>query len=391
MRTVAKANENSHEMKLSDELFRLMVNSVKDYAIFMLDTNGNVASWNEGAKRFKGYEAGEIIGKHFSTFYTRPDIERNHPENELKLATRDGRYEEEGWRVRKDGSTFWANVVITRLDDQKGKHIGFVKVTRDLTERKNADENLRMAYQNLERRVQERTVDLENALKSRDEFLSIASHELKTPLTSLRLQLQLSNKKIERNHTDAPIFKELSRSLDIGVRQVTSLTHLVNDLLDISRIQTGNFALTSSSLNLSELVDEIAQRFKEQIEQSRNTIELHLDPDITGSWDKFRLEQVLINLISNAIKYAPRSKIEIKTHKKDDRAVLEVCDHGPGIEPAKVEKIFNRFERGNHDSTISGLGLGLFITKKIVEHHRGNISVDSPPGKGARFIIELPL
>lgn len=390
-RDLTERKKAEEELRKSEERFRLMVSSVKDYAIFMLDPEGHIASWNEGAKRFKGYQASEIIGEHFRKFYTDSDRARKHPEHELEIASKEGRYEEEGWRVRKDGTQFWANVVITRILDASGEILGFVKVTRDLTERRKAEQELRQAYGNLERRVQERTSDLEAALKSRDEFLSIASHELKTPLTSLRLQLQLSSKRISMSKEESKLLEELTKSLDIGVRQVSSLTHLVNDLLDVSRIQTGVFMLQVSSFNLSELVDEIAQRFKEQLEHARNPLRINLAPEVMGQWDRFRMEQVIVNLISNAIKYAPQAPLSLTTKIVDDKAVLEVCDEGPGIEPEYVNRIFQRFERGNTPNNVSGLGLGLFITKKIIEHHGGEISVESAPGKGAKFIISLPL
>lgn len=366
-RDLTERKNAEEQLRKSEERFRLMVSTVRDYAIFMLTPEGNIASWNEGAKRFKGYDENEIIGKHFSTFYTKADTDRKHPEYELRKATEEGRYEEEGWRVRKDGSQFWANVVITRVDNSHGELMGFVKVTRDLTERKRAEEELRNAYGALERRVQERTLELEQALKSRDEFLSIASHELKTPLTSLRLQLQLSSKRIEKEASELPILKDLSKSLNVGVRQVSSLTHLVNDLLDISRIQTNNFELAPESFNLSELVDEIMIRFKEQLDHARCHLALHLDPDLTGSWDRYRLEQVIVNLISNAIRYAPQTRITVSTVGKKDQAILSVADEGPGVEADKIERIFHRFERGANSQHVGGLGLGLYITKKIVE------------------------
>ena len=369
LKEIENLRKMNEQLARSEERYRLMVSSVRDYAIFMLDPEGNIASWNEGARRFKGYEAQDVIGQHFSRFYTEPDIARNHPQFELRMAIEEGRYEEEGLRVRKDGSQFWASVVITRINDKSGNIIGFAKVTRDLTERRKTEESL----------------------KSRDEFLSIASHELKTPLTSLLLQLQISVKRITMQASESPIFKELTKSLDISVRQVTSLTDLVNDLLDVSRIQTGVFELNTSEFNLSELVDEIALRFREQLIQAKSELKLHLAPELNGQWDRFRLEQVIVNLISNAIKYAPLAPISISTKLENGRAILEVCDEGPGIEPENINRIFQRFERGNTPSSVGGLGLGLFITKKIVEHHEGSIRVDSAPGRGANFIIELPL
>lgn len=374
---LAERKNSEEELRRSEERLRLMVEAVKDYAIFMLDPDGKVASWNEGAKRFKGYEAKEIIGQHFSKFYMKSDIDRRHPEFELKRALEEGKYEEEGWRVRKDGSHFWANVVITRVNDTQGKLLGFVKVTRDLTEKK-------QAYEILEARVQERTKDLEVALKARDEFLSIASHELKTPLTSLKLQLQLSRRRVDNDPT-------LSKSLDIGIRQVNSLNHLVDDLLDVSRIETGVLSLAVEEFNVSELVEEIIYRFDEQLILAGCEIRKNLAPSLTGKWDRNRIEQILVNLIFNAIKYAPGKEITVSTRKENDQAIIEVADKGPGIDKSQIKMIFDRFTRVGSPQNVGGLGLGLFITKKIVELHAGKIYVDTAPGEGAKFIVSLPL
>ncbi|MFL5785800.1 MAG: CheR family methyltransferase [Bacteriovoracaceae bacterium] len=388
-RDLTERREAELQLRHSEERFRLMVNAVKDYAIFMLDPDGKVASWNEGARRFKGYEAKEIIGKHFSTFYTKADKDRRHPEYELEITKRDGRYEEEGWRVRKDGSMFWANVTITRVNDEHENLLGFVKVTRDLTEKRKNEEALSAAYANLEKKVQERTQELEGALRSRDEFLSIASHELKTPLTSLKLQLQIALRRIAKENSQ--LSGEIGKSLNVGIRQVDSLNNLVEDLLNVSRIQMGVLTIEPTRFDLSEFAQEISSRFTEQLKQAGSTLELKMDPSIVGKWDRFRLEQVLVNLIFNALKYAPRSPITVSTRRNGTHAYLEVSDQGPGIPADQVESIFNRFERGNTPQNVGGLGLGLFISKRIVELHHGTIHVESAPGKGARFIVELPL
>jgi PAS domain S-box-containing protein len=168
------------------EAFRLFVEAVKDYAIFMLDPAGQVMTWNAGAERIKGYRADEIIGKHFSNFYTSEDRARNHPANELEIALRTGRYEEEGVRVRKDGSTFWAHVVITALIDRSGRLLGFGKVTRDVTERKHAEEALRKANEELERRVEERTRRLAEINQELESFCYSVSHDLRAPLRGMQ-------------------------------------------------------------------------------------------------------------------------------------------------------------------------------------------------------------
>jgi two-component system CheB/CheR fusion protein len=373
----------------SERRFRLIISGVRDYAIFLLDENWRVASWNEGARQIKGYTEAEILGKHFSIFYTPKDIAAGKLDREIKSVLTEGRMEDEGWRVRKDGSTFWANVIITRITDAEGKLIGFAKVTRDLSERKMAEEALRSANTTLEKRVRERTQELELALSSRDEFLSIASHELKTPLTGLKLQLQIAQRTFasRKQGPDGPY----SGTFDRALRQTWALEQLIEDLLDISRIQTGRFEIDPSEVDVAALVEEIAVRFSEQLAQAGSELELHLDRALTARWDLRRMSQVLANLVSNAIKYAPQTPITISTQRLDGHAQIVVEDKGPGIPEDKQESIFERFERAGASPNIGGLGLGLFITRQIVEAHEGAIRVESKPGHGAKFIIELPL
>lgn len=374
----------------SEARFKLMVEVVKDYAIFMLDTEGRVASWNEGARRIKGYEASEIIGSSFSRFYTPEDILRQHPQEELLIATATGRFEEEGWRVKKDGSRFWASVVITRLDDKEGSHAGFVKVTRDLTERKNAEIALKKANENLEQKVLDRTRELELALNARDEFLSIASHELKTPLTSLKLQLQLTQRDLKPSSEQSLPVEKILKAIDLSVRQVNSLSNLIEDLLDISRIRTGRFTLNFEELGLSEIIEEVVARFSQQLLAAGCVVDLQLDETVRGRWDRHRLEQVITNFISNAIKYAPRSPLCIETKWEGNEAAFSVQDFGSGIPKNLHQLIFDRFERVNHDSHVGGLGLGLFIVRRIIDAHHGTVRVESEQGKGSKFIVHLP-
>lgn len=389
-RDLTEKKHAEEEIERAEERIRLMVNSVKDYAIFMLDTEGNIASWNEGAKRIKGYEADEVIGSHFSRFYLPEDIARNHPQEELRIATVTGKYEEEGWRLKKDGSTFWANVVITRLDDSTGKHIGFVKVTRDLSERKRAEEQLRQTNESLEIRVQERTKELEDAVKVRDEFLSIASHELKTPLTSLKLQLQLSRKRVNKIE-GSPISTEVFNSLENCLRQTNSLSKLIDDLLDVTRIQSGKMPLDLNNVNLSSLLKDVVGRFSDSLENAGCTVNLNLDDKIKGFWDAGRLEQVVVNIVANAIKYAPGKPIDISSKVIDGTAVFSIQDYGCGIKKEDHAEVFGKFTRVNTDKNVGGLGLGLYIVNRIIEAHKGTISLDSEPNKGAKFTISLPV
>jgi PAS domain S-box-containing protein len=373
------------------EKFRLMVDSVKDYAIFMLDPHGIVVSWNEGAKKFKGYEASEIIGKHFSTFYLPEDIRSRKPQMELEIASTVGRFEDEGWRLRKDGTTFWANVVITALHDKHGTLFGFSKVTRDLTERKKAEEHLKLAYEGLERRIKEKTSLLESALKTRDEFLSIASHELKTPITSIKMQIQMVQLRIHRSKTDVVDIPKLNKALDVTMGQITRLTQLIDDLLDISRIQAGKMTYTFETFNFSQMLDEILEGFSHLGPQDKNPIKVFVDPELEGCWDRMRIEQILVNLISNAFKYAPGSSIVIYAKEDGPNAIFSVQDFGPGIPKENRGKIFERFERLGQSSNVAGLGLGLYISKQIALAHQGKIELKSGEEIGSHFLITLPL
>ena len=612
----------------SEERFRMMVEAVKDYAIFMLDPNGKIASWNEGARRLKGYEATEIIGKHFSVFYGEEDVKNGKPKWELKEALQKGRLEDEGWRVRKDGSQFWANVVITRLSDDQGNLIGFTKVTRDLTERKRAEENLREGNESLEIRVKDRTLelqaseqrlrqfiekspyavamldrnlryifasqqwitdyrlstvnlrgmshyelfpevperwkqvhqrclngaierndaeqfvrkdgtidwirweirpwhdkdgnvggilifteniadrlkseallgvisntipafvtyidtqerycfandaylswigktreqvigrtareilgsevyakaipnmlkafngeyvvydlpwksalgggerifqieyvpdispektvngyvmhgqdvtDLRRAIQARDEFLAVASHELKTPLATLKLRLQLAAASIDEESLPKVLQTEMSDAFSISIRQVNSLTNLVEDLLDVSRIQNEALNLSFTRFDLSQLTKELIDGLAEQLRAAGCTSKLDLEPNLEGSWDKRRIEQIIINLISNAMKYAPKSAISIIVRREREFAKLIVQDTGPGMSEEIQNKIFNRFERAPDTNNVGGMGLGLYIVRKIVDAHCGSIHVESRLGEGSKFTVNLPI
>jgi PAS domain S-box-containing protein len=357
----------------SEERLRLMIASVTDYALYMLDPKGHVVSWNSGAERIKGYRQEEILGQDFARFFTPEEIAAGRPAFELETAAKEGRFEDENWRVRKDGSRFWANVVITPIRDASNRLMGFAKVTRDLTERQMAeDERLRLA------RAQE-------AIRLRDEFLSIASHELKTPLTALQLLFRAIREQVEPG--DQVLEQKVARAVRIGDR----FTQLIEALLDVSRISTGRLTLEFEDFDLVEAAREVTERLRDSATNAGCQLSLSIDSSLPGRWDRLRVEQILTNLISNSIRYAAGTAIRVSTSKDSQTAILQVCDDGPGVPEADLSRIFNRFERAASMRHYGGLGLGLYVARQIAEAHGGTILATNAPGAGACFTVHLPL
>ncbi len=234
-------------------------------------------------------------------------------------------------------------------------------------------------------------VELQKAIQSRDEFLSIASHELKTPITSLLLQTQLQQKRLEKK--DPSVFdpQAISKNLTTTCRSVKRLSQLVDDMLDISRITYGKFHFEMEAVNLGALVRDVVDRFDDQLRMANCKYRLTLDSGVTGDWDPYRLEQVIVNLLTNAIKYSPGRAIEISVTSDQTLAHLSVRDQGVGILPENLERIFQRFERAISADTVSGLGLGLYISRQIVTAHQGRIWAESTLGQGTTFHITLPM
>jgi PAS domain S-box-containing protein len=357
----------------NEERFRFLVESVKDYAIFMLDPMGNVASWNAGAERIKGYRADEIIGRHFSAFYPEEDIRAGKTEMELEVASREGRFEDEGWRVRKDGSRFWANVIITALYDQDGALVGFGKVTRDLTERREAElDRLALAH-------------TQEALRLRDEFLSIAAHELRTPLVALQLQidsLQMQSARLEPRQ---------AAKVERASRNVQRLSDLISALLDVARISQGRLTITPRPIDLGTLVEEVIDRLHESASEAKCRVVADIVPGVAGSWDPLRIGQVISNLLANAFKYAAGTPVEVSLVRDGDMAILRVQDRGPGIPPNELERIFGRFERAASIRSFGGMGLGLYVAREIVTAHNGEIIATNREVGGAMLEVRLPI
>jgi PAS domain S-box-containing protein len=371
-RDLTERRRAEEDLRRSEERFRLLVDSVKDYAIFMLDPTGHIVTWNSGAERNKGYRANEIVGEHFSKFYPAEEVRAGKCERELEIAIRDGRFEEEGWRLRKDGSQFWANVVITPLRDARGELLGFAKVTRDLTERRNLEQE----------RV--RAIEAQEGIRLRDEFLSIVSHELKTPLAGLLLQLESAS---YRGALDDKTRARLERARDSGER----LDNLIETLLDVSRIATGRFVLKRERVDVTPLVRETLDSFQLAATKAGSALVLSGSTELVAGWDVVRITQVIANLLSNAVKYGAGKPIEVNLSRAGEDAVITVCDRGPGVDPTMQSKIFDRFVRAVPARHYGGLGLGLYVVREIVTAHGGTARVENSPDGGARFTIRLPM
>lgn len=397
-RDLTERKRSEERLRESERRARLMFEGVKDYAMIMLDVNGCITSWNEGARRIKGYEFSEIIGKHFSIFYSEHDIQMGKCEYELKEAIETGRYEEEGWRQRKDGTRFWASTLITSIREKHGKVVGFSKVTRDITDRKRAEDLLRMSYVTLERRVEERTQELVKAneqlriaVQTRDEFMSIASHELRTPMTPIKLQIQSLISHIQRKTLGDLSEERLKRIVDTTDRSLSRLSSLVDNLLDVSRLNSGKFTLNYEDCSYNELLQEILERFKSQINISGSSVRLIEENKVEGSIDRLRADQVIVNILTNALKYGDKKPIQVSLKEENGFAIIAVKDSGKGISKENLNLIFEKFERAGATTEVGGLGLGLYITKQIMDAHNGSILVTSDIGKGSVFTVQFPL
>ena len=371
-RTDQKRVEAEAAVRQSEERFRLLVEGAKDYAIYMLDARGRITTWNAGAERMKGYTAAEIHGVHFSRFYVSADVEQHLPEAELEAAARDGRFEAEGWRVRKDGSRFWANAVITALRDADGTLVGFGKITRDMTDRKLAEDELKRTARELARS----NAELE-------QFAYVASHDLQEPLRAVAGCVDLLQHRYQ-GRLDGRADEFITHAREGAAR----MRDLINDLLAYSRLSTGasvptptdcNAALNDATANLSVAIRETDARITAD----------HLPTVIA---DRTQITQLLQNLLANAIKFRAARTPEIHVGAERNGGEWRFCvrDNGIGIDPRYSERIFKVFQRLHTRREYPGTGIGLAICKRIVERHGGRIWVTAQPDEGAMFHFTIP-
>lgn len=360
----------------SREAFRLLVESVQDFAIFLIDPEGRVASWNAGAERLLGYKEAEILGQTAIRLFTPDDIDKGVPEHELRTALTEGRASDDRWHVRKDGTYLFGSGVTTPLRDDRGAWRGFVKVMRDLTEKKQMEEELR-----------NRAEALVQADRDKDEFLAVLAHELRNPLAPMLYALRILDGEPDaglRHHTQG-----------ILERQVHRLTRLIDDLLDVSRISTGKIDLQRKRVLVSTIVENAVEIARPLFEARRHEIKVSLPPEaIWLEGDAARLEQVLSNLLNNAAKFMEDGgEARIDAERLSEQVVLRVKDTGVGIDPDLIGRVFDLFTQGSRslDRAQGGLGIGLTLARKLVEMHGGTIAVHSDGlGKGTEILIRLP-
>lgn len=374
-----KITRDLTERRLSELRYRLLIESVNDYAIFSMDPHGHVTSWNSGAQRIKGYAPDEIIGKHFSAFYPDEDRKAGMPETVLRTAEREGHFEGEGWRKRKDGSKFWANVVVTALRDEEGVLTGFSKVTRDLTDRKLLVDELKRHSAELELRVAER--DQSNA--ELEAFAYSVSHDLRAPLRAISgfadaLQEDCAQQLDRRGQEYVKEIIDASRRMN----------NLVQDLLEYGRV--GRISAPLASVNLLNAINEARRQLGDVPPVSLN---VDVATDFSVCAHPQMLTQVIFNLLSNALKFHKKDslpEVRVSAEKGDGYVRLNVRDNGIGIAPEHQERIWNVFERLHGRESYVGTGIGLAIVKRAIDRMDGSSGVISHPGEGSTFWIELP-
>jgi PAS domain S-box-containing protein len=376
----------TEELKKSEERYHKMVEEVEDYAILLLDKQGTIMNWNKGAEKIKGYKDEEIVGKNFQEFYLPEDRKKGLPLQLLQKAREEGKALHEGWRKRKDGSAFWGSIVLTAIHDDAGNIIGFTKVTRDLTERKLAEDRMKDYLRQLE---------FQN--KELEQFVYAASHDLKEPLR----KLQLYNNYIA-DHSASQLDEKSRDYLNRSVKAAERMKTLIEDLLIYSRstINTDNF----EKVDLNTIVEDIIHSHKEEFAEEKGKIIAEKLPVVHGV--PFQLKQLFINLINNSIKYKhPDRDVVINitcelvngdnvtapgVEKNKQYFRISVADNGIGFEQAYADRIFEIFQRLNNSANTKGSGIGLSIVKKIVQNYKGSVTATGEPGKGACFDIYWP-
>jgi PAS domain S-box-containing protein len=372
-RDSTESKKAQRKIKESEELFRSFFSTASVGFVLANPVSGKFLRANAKMEELTGYSHKELLELDVRSITHPDDREKDWQEFQELVKKRSGAKVSEKRYLRKDGKPIWVLTNSVLQHDEFSNPVMVLGVVQDISSLKEVEQRLR------------------DALKARDEFLSIASHELKTPVTSLKLQAQIRLRELKRQETKALDPERVKSDLELDLRQVERLSRLIDDMLDISRISSGKLQMQKETFDLCQEVAEVIERLRPQFEVFQSDIRIEHCGSVVGSWDKFRIEQVVLNLLINALKYGAGKPVHVEIAKVDGHGVLSVQDEGVGIPQADISRIFERFERAHTQSDSGGLGLGLFISRQIVEMHGGHISVDSQPGKGSTFKVALPI
>jgi PAS domain S-box-containing protein len=370
---------HARSLRKTEERLRLVVDTIEDYAIYTLDPGGYVTSWNCGAEKTSGYAEDQALGQHHSILFVPEDRRTGEPERELEVARRKRRFAGEGWRRRKDGSRFWASVVLTAIRDENGHVSGYIQITRDITERMEREREIAAARETAEA-----------ASHAKDQFLAVVSHELRTPLTPVLASAMAMEDDPELPESLRPTMQMISRNVELEAR-------LIDDLLDLTRLRRGRLQLRRIPVDAHKVLRDALAMCDSDVLAKQLDVELKLSAtNALVEADAPRLQQIFWNLLRNAVKFTPDGG-RLALHTRDEAAslVVELRDSGIGIDPAAIDKLFEAFEQGEAEDGIArrygGLGLGLAIARALVEAHGGKLSADSEgQGQGTCFTVTLP-
>lgn len=362
-----KLKKAHEELIENEERSRLLIEGVKDYAIFLLSKEGIVTTWNEGAKRIKGYSHEEIIGESFLKFYTKEAVDARYPQFELAKALEEGKFEDEGWRVRKDGTKFWVNALITPIYNAQKQHIGFTKITKDLSERVR---NEGLMKKNLQ--LHKVNTDLDN-------FIYTASHDLKSPISNLEGLVSLMEKRISAKLVDSE-----KHIVEMMHKSIHKLNDTISNLTEVTRAQK-NLEDKLEVVSIPEILEDVKDELADAIEDSG--LELKEEIEVEDFiFAKASLRSIVYNLLSNSIKYRSLQRppvVTIRTFVEKNKNILSVKDNGLGLSKKQQEKLFSMFKRfHNH---VEGSGIGLYIVKRTMENYGGKIEVKSKENIGTEF------